>query len=452
MRLNTRSALLAGFGGLLLLMAGAGFNAVRVVRQIQTRNEAIRRDFLARNDSLEQIRGDVYLSGTYVRDYLLEPDPGNAEKHRNSLDLTRRDMDAALHRYEGLLSPGEVRPFEVLKTQLETYWQVLDPVFQWNVEQRHVRGYAFLRDEVFPRRMAMLGLADQIAAVSRQQLRSGNQLIASLFDQFSARLIGIIGLTLVLGLCLAAFCVSKILGLEKEAAQRYQEIAHARQELKELSARLVEAQEEERRAISRDLHDEVGQSLYAVLVELRNLSALTRTCEDGELQSHVDLIKMLVETSMSTARNMALLLRPSMLDDLGLLPAVEWQAREVSKRAGIRVDVAAERLSDDLPEEHKTCIYRVVQEALHNCSKHAEADVVRITIRQEANRLLLLIQDNGKGFRPSRGHGLGLLGMEERVSHLGGLFRVESKQQQGTLIRVELPMETPNETPVQRIG
>src|SRR5579862_601008 len=216
MRLNTRSALLAGFGGLLLLMAAAGFNAVRVARQIQARNEAIRRDFLARNDSLEQIRGDVYLSGTYVRDYLLEPDPGNAEKHRNSLDLTRSDMDAALRRYEGLLSPDEVRPFEVLKTQLETFWQVLDPVFKWNVEQRHVRGYAFLRDEVFPRRMAMLGLADQIAAVSRQQLRSGNQLIASLFDQFRARLIGIIGLTLVLGLCLAAFCVSKILGLEKE--------------------------------------------------------------------------------------------------------------------------------------------------------------------------------------------------------------------------------------------
>ena len=129
-----------------------------------------------------------------------------------------------------------------------------------------------------------------------------------------------------------------------------------------------------------------------------------------------------------------------MLDDLGLIPALEWQGREVSKRTGMLVDTVEENVSDNLPEEHKTCVYRIVQEALNNCSKHAHAKNVRVVVRQEPNHLRVSIEDNGKGFEPRRVRGLGLVGMKERVSQLGGVLEVDSDPVRGTRLRVDLPL------------
>jgi signal transduction histidine kinase len=146
---------------------------------------------------------------------------------------------------------------------------------------------------------------------------------------------------------------------------------------------------------------------------------------------------------------MALLLRPSMLDDLGLIAALEWQAREVSKRSGLWVKVSADQVSEQLPEEHKTCIYRIVQEALHNCEQHASAQHVDVAVRQETDRLRLLIHDDGRGFDARRQRGMGLLGIEERVSHLGGSFTVDSTAGSGTSIEVVLPLRQPSAPPAE---
>ncbi|MCC6365943.1 MAG: sensor histidine kinase, partial [Bryobacterales bacterium] len=146
---------------------------------------------------------------------------------------------------------------------------------------------------------------------------------------------------------------------------------------------------------------------------------------------------------------MSLLLRPSMLDDFGLIPALHWQAREMSRRTGVRVELSADDAPDSFSDEHKTCVYRVVQEALNNCARHAQATHVRIVVRQEPTRLLLVIQDNGKGFDPRFVRGLGLLGMEERVRYLGGNFHLESEPGRGTLIKVELPLVDMSELPVK---
>ena len=437
---DSRLILIAGFGGLLVLMAFAGIDAMQLLRQIQRRNDAIRRDFLNRNRLLNQIRSDVYLSGTYVRDYILEPEPQNAARHRGSLEKTRRDMDAALQSYAGMLSPDETQPYGTLQRELTEYWRVLEPALQWNVEQRRGRGYEFLRDEVLPRRLAMLSIADQIAGVNERQLNSGSTQVASLFTQFQVRLASTVFVTLGLGLMLAAFSIRKILQLERESGARFLEIAQARSELKDLSARLVEAQETERRSISRELHDEVGQSLSALLVGLSNLSAAIPPSASAELKPHLEGIRKLAENSVGVVRNIALLLRPSMLDDLGLVPALQWQAREVSKRTGMHVDVAVEGVSDDLPEQYKTCVYRVVQEALNNCARHAGANTVRIIVRQGKEQLMLSIQDDGRGFQPDLHRGLGLLGMEERVTHLDGSFDLDSEPGRGTLIAVSLPL------------
>ena len=430
--ISTRLVLTAGFGGLLLLGAFAGFDAIQAISQIRGANNRIREDFLLRTRLLERIRGDVYVSGTYVRDYLLEPKADKAEGHRYSLLETRKDTDAALAAYRALLNEREKAPFAGLTRELDDYWRVLEPVFEWTPQHRQKNGYLFLRDEVFPRRMSMLGIADQIRELNEAQLNDGKARVEALFEQFQRRLGITVALTVGLGLVLAAFAMRKILGLEAEGSA-------ARLALQNLSARLVEAQEQERRSISRELHDEVGQALTGVLVELANLSQLIRA-DNTAAAGKIGEIKHEVEQSIRVVRNMALLLRPSMLDDLGLVPALEWQAREVSKRSGIRVKVDAAMVSEALPEEHKTCVYRIVQEALHNCVQHAEAHNVKITVEQQESGLRLAIEDDGKGFTPQRERGMGLLGIQERVSHLGGAFTVDSAPGRGTALHVTLPL------------
>src|SRR5690242_6364999 len=128
MAVYSRLVLTAGFGGLLLLMGFAGFDAIQTIRHIQKSNDDIRVDFLARTRVLEQIRSDLYLSGTYVRDYLLEPESQRAESHRASLLETRNDMDRAVRKYETLLNTEESRPFGILTRELGSYWSVLEPV------------------------------------------------------------------------------------------------------------------------------------------------------------------------------------------------------------------------------------------------------------------------------------------------------------------------------------
>jgi signal transduction histidine kinase len=438
---GTRFALTIGFGGLLVIMALAGMDALRVLRQIRRDDDNIRREFLFRNHVLNDIRAQLHVSGTYVRDYLLEPEPARAEAFRASLEKVHQEMQSGLESYRAQLRPEEQKPYQEMIAELSQYWKVLGPILQWNAAERRERGYIFLRDVVFPRRQAMLEIAGRIADLNEQQLSAGSDRVVSLLLEFQTRLALTLMATLGLGLGMAAFTTLKILRLQASANAHYRAVSEAREQLKDLSARLVQAQEVERRRLSRELHDEVGQSLSAVLVELGNLSVRLTTQTEEQARTQVDLIRGLVENTVRTVRNMALLLRPSMLDDLGLVPALRWQAREVSKRTSMDVSVAAEGVSDSLPDEYKTCIYRVVQEALHNCSSHSQATTVRVRVQEEPDRLSVSIQDDGRGFDVRQTKGLGLLGIEERVARLGGKFQVHSAPGSGAILKVELPLK-----------
>ena len=269
---SSRFALLLGFGGLLSIMALAGIDALRVLQEFRKSDDQIRSRFLSQNHVLNDIRSDVYVSGTYVRDYLLDPDPERAETYRASLEAVHQHMDSALASYAAEVPAPELEHYAKLRRELAEYWKILAPISHWDSSERRRSGYAFLRDEVFPRRQSMLAIADRIGAINEQQLNAGNDQVVSLLLRFRNRLIGTLVAALVLGLGMALFTMRKILHLEHQERMRYEEVADARSQLKGLSARLVEAQETERRALSRELHDEVGQSLSAVLVELRNLS------------------------------------------------------------------------------------------------------------------------------------------------------------------------------------
>ena len=201
----------------------------------------------------------------------------------------------------------------------------------------------------------------------------------------------------------------------------------------------MDAQETERRSISRELHDEVGQSLGVLLVEVGRLAASIPP-DAPQINDHVARIKSVAETTVQTVRNIALLLRPSMLDDLGLIAALEWQGREVSRRSEMEVEIQSAGVSDQLPDEYRICIYRLVQEALNNAARHSSAKNAKVTVEQTTDKILVSIADDGRGFDPQRVRGLGILGMEERVRRLGGTFTIDSKPGSGTTLRAEFPV------------
>jgi len=275
------------------------------------------------------------------------------------------------------------------------------------------------------------------------------------------------------------------IGMVREVADRlsigiqqsslFEQVRSGREQLKTLSHRLIEAQEAERRHIAHELHDEVGQALTAIKI---NLQAVQRRPEPNIVQSRLDDSIGIVENVLRQVRDLSLDLRPSMLDDLGLVAALRWYIDRQAQRAGFEVRLSADPIEPRLPPEIETACFRVAQEAFTNIVRHAAAGRVEVRLRigdstrnwepPASSELQLMIRDNGLGFdvagaqkRASAGSSLGLLGMEERVLLVGGKIEVEStpgteeledgpgpiegqetpsKRSRGTVIRAYFPL------------
>jgi signal transduction histidine kinase len=234
--------------------------------------------------------------------------------------------------------------------------------------------------------------------------------------------------------------ILRIRWLERRARQQHHAAEQTSKEMRNLSIQLRHAQEEERREISRELHDEVGQKLTAMRMELGTLERL-RKIGDGQFDSSLVEIKGLAEQSLRIIRDIAAGLRPSMLDDLGLGPALQKQVREFSKRTNTPASVEIEGDFGGLGDRQCIYIYRIVQEALTNCAKHAHARQIAFQMAGNHEGIDLKIVDDGVGFDPQRtAHsGLGLIGIEERVRELGGQIAIQSSPERGTIIHVNIP-------------
>jgi signal transduction histidine kinase len=438
-RLGSRAVLFAGFGALLILMAIICIDSLHTLEEFQTADTQIRQDFLYREHTLDQVRAGLYESGNIVRDYILiESDPDAQAMLRTEFQTIHNETNATLSACIQSLPTGKREPFQHLAVELDNYWSTIGPNFALGAKEKKELGNSVLRGDVLSQHAKILAITKEVRAVNKDELNEAERKTAEVFAQFRRRLLMVATIAFSSGLILAASTIMYVGRLENRVEKKYEESLQAQRELKELSKRLVDTEERERRAVSRELHDEVGQSLSALLLDVDNLTEMS--LDEGVFRQGLQKIKTLAENCVNEVRNMALLLRPSMLDDLGLVPALEWQAREVSKRTGMLVDTVEENVSDNLPEEHKTCVYRIVQEALNNCSKHAYAKNVRVIVRQEPNHLRVSIEDDGKGFDPSRVRGLGLVGMNERVSQLGGVLKVDSDPTRGTCLWVDLPL------------
>lgn len=421
-------------------MGVLGLSAISFLYQIEIRQEKIRQDYVERDRTLEQLRSQIFLSGTYFRDFLLDTSETLAQHHRQRFLEMRQNVERGTEEYRRLAKPAEREALAELSGELSAYFATLAPALDWTPPERRAKGPSFIDEELLPRRMKSVGLADRIQQVTQKQLEISSQEVGDLFSSFRTKLVAMLLLTVAIGISLAGITLWRLLRLESESAARFEEALRAREELKQLSAELVSAQEMERRRISRELHDEVGQVLSAMMLAVGNLRSALRSRNNEEAARQLQLLQEMTEQNARVVRNISLLLRPTMLDDLGLAAALKWLAREVSRTGAMQVDVAAEDCPDDLPEEHRTCVFRVVQEAVRNASRHSGASHVRIYAHRDGPKLRVSVQDDGKGFDPIREKGIGILGIEERLMRLGGVLLVDSERGKGTIVSFELPL------------
>jgi signal transduction histidine kinase len=439
-RLRTWVVAALGLGSLVVLIAVSMLASARTAQDIYVQLDELNNHHRRVEEHLRRLRSDVNLSGIFVRDYLLDVAREKAPEYREQIATFRRTTLGTLAELKALIEQDE--QIASLEVKLEEYWQAFEPLFDWTTSEKIIRSASFLRREVVPRREAALAIAREIEELNNTNLVSQREGVARRLAAVRAELRRQLWLTLLLGVAVSVVVVLRLRVLEKRSD-------HAGHRLRELSQQLVNAQEEERKHLSRELHDHVAQVLTGLRMELGRIERLSPATAPVVAEC-----KGLVDEIFLTVRNLSLGLRPSMLDDLGLQAALEWHVRDFMSRSAINVDLQMTGDFDRLPETHRTCVYRVVQEALTNCARHADAHNIVVDVAISEHALQLSIKDDGVGLDAAhRGKGLGLIGILERVKELQGSLAIGPNGGRGTAIAVRLPLPAAvTEAPLARVA
>src|SRR5688572_424801 len=429
----------AALGGLLLLIYTSVATTSRKAEEIYAQLDQLNTHHREVEGKLRRLRSDVHLSSIYIRDYLLDTDQEEGPQYRQRLTELRRNHTATVKELRALLPADAAPRMDNLQTGLDQYWQAFEPLFEWSTYEKIMRSARFLRREVLPRREAVLEITSDIEQLNNANLAAQREEVTRRLTAFRSDLHRRLWRALLLGSIVALLAVLRLRVLERRSELQRVHAEKAEQEMRLLSQQLVAAQEEERKKLTRELHDHVGQMLTALRMEIGRASRSNGGSEAVTSQALAES-KRLLDTILRSVRDLVMGLRPSMLDDFGLQPALEWLVRDFRRRYNIPVELQLHGDLSALPDALRTCVYRIVQEALTNCARHARATRAEITVRHHDAMLELTVADDGVGIDPGRARGMGLLGIEERVRELHGTFTVRSRQPNGTDLRVVLPV------------
>ncbi|HEY7192011.1 MAG TPA: sensor histidine kinase [Vicinamibacterales bacterium] len=439
MRLKTWLVAAIGLGSLVVLIAVSMLASSHKAEDIYAQLDALNAHHQRVEANLQRLRSDVNLSGIFVRDYLLDVARERAPEYRERIAEFRRTSLATVSELRTLVAHDD--RIARLEAKLEDYWSTFDPLFDWTTTEKILRSASFLRREVVPRREAAMTIAREIEQLNDANVAVQREEVARRHDAFRKDLQRLQIQTVLLGLGVAVVVLFRLRVLERRSEE-------TERQMRELSQRLVNTQEEERKNLSRELHDHVAQMLTGLRMELGRIERTSPA-----LHSVVGECKRLVDDMFQTVRNLALGLRPSMLDDFGLQAALEWHARDCMRRYAINVDLKMDGDFDTLPDKYRTCIYRIVQEAMTNCVRHAGAKNIRVDVSADNRELQVTVSDDGCGLNSAqRRQGLGLRGIDERVRELQGTVTIASAQRQGTILFARMPLPSMETTLARAAG
>jgi signal transduction histidine kinase len=428
-----------GLGFMLLIMGLTGVASIQETRRIHQQILSVEDSYRHIENVVEGIRADTSGADILRRDRLLDSSVASQDYARRLKGLRSR-TDADLERLRALRPQQESRVFERLEVALRDYWDTAVAEFQ---ESPLKNKTASVRDQFASQSKKIFAVTEELGKLNEENFEARRRELSRAVENLQNDIWETMLTALCLGAIIAGASIFRISSLEKESAEYQTATKQAEKQLRQLSQQLVSSQEQERKALSRELHDEIGQLLTALRMELGNLER-SRVASGGEADTHLEQAKKLAETTLKTTRDIAMGLRPAMLDLLGLGPALEWQTREYSRRykTPIQLDVAGDLR--DLPDPHRTYLYRIVQEGLTNCARHAQAKNIRVSLKDANGQLAVTVEDDGVGFDQHGGvsYGLGLLGITERVRELCGKIAIQSEPGKGTRLEVMLPRET----------
>lgn len=441
--LTIRAALLLGFALTVGLWLFAGYQFTRRMSDVEEEASAVNVRYMHAQELLSTVRAQVLLGSVYVRDALL--DPNAAAESRRQLFETYNTVDAELQRYVPVLdSPSERDRVDRLRREIGDFRDTMTSVLESDSSRWPRDARQLLQRLVVPKREAVMRMSEEVQSLNRAAFVQQQGDLAQIYRVQQRRIWEELGVALAASIAIGLFATVYSGRLQRRLrVQHTREAQHAR-DLQQLSARLITAQEEERRSIARELHDEVGQVLTAIKVEL---SVAERALEASGASARVlGDAQSITEGALHTVRDLSHLLHPALLDDLGLPAAIDWYLRGFGKRHQLRVELLHEGMEARLRPETEATLYRIVQEALTNVAKHAQASTCRVSLQRRPATVLVTVEDDGRGFDPNEvaregaRRGLGLIGIRERVWQLQGTLRLETTPGKGTCLTVEFPI------------
>jgi signal transduction histidine kinase len=437
-----RRLLLLGFGLIFALWAVWGYDFIVQLAEVRERTAAVNDRYSKAEQLVGTIRAQMLLGSLYLRDMLLEVPAPEPSGYPNELHTCRANVERAILEYLPIVdSPREREMFMQLRGEIADFWDTVLPILEWSSSRRTAEARTLLHQQVIPKRETIIRIARSVQNLNRSAFAERQHEAARIFGGMQRQVAVTGGLALFLSVAVAALVLISTGRLEGRIRQQQARDAQNARDLQRLSARLATAQEEERRVIARELHDEVGQALTAIKMELslaqRELQGSARS------EGRLDGAQRITDRTLQSVRDLSRLLHPPLLDDLGLATALSYDVRDFSRRTGVRAEFIHENMDEHLAPELEISAYRIVQEALTNVARHAAAATCRVSLRRASGVLHLSVEDDGRGFDAagtSRSHdGLGLLSMQERVSALHGRMRLETAPGKGTRLMVELP-------------
>jgi signal transduction histidine kinase len=440
---STGATLATGFAVVFSLWLLWGYQLGRSLKNIEQSVASVHEQYVRGEQTLSKVRTNVLLGSIYLRDALIDTAASHREEYRSELARRRAAIGQSLMAYvPEVTSEVEREHWSRLQTELAKFWALRELALNDATPRTPAHAAALLRTRVVPRRETILEVLDQLAALQDEANRRRQQEANALYTQVRLSLMSMGGATLLAALCVAGIASRQVSRLQREIERQRASEQRNRQDLERLSAGLVDAQEAERRKLARELHDEVGQALTAVKMDIGiALRSDNRLRVQGALQEASEL----TETTLRGVRDLSQLLHPSMLDDFGLPTTLATYLRSFSQRTGIRAHLA-ETIPDRLVAPIEVCVYRIVQEAFNNIAQHSGATACTVSLSAGIGLLRLIIDDNGRGLGPfprpaGARQGLGLIGMRERAQTLGGTFLIDTPATSGTRITVTLPLQ-----------
>src|ERR1700733_11512857 len=374
MRARLWPAVAVSFGALLLFSTLFAWLVSREAARIHEHTKTAHQVYQAADDAISDIQANINKGALIEQSGFSSPNVAETENRISDLQRNTQNDCAALL---DLIGANQRPQILALQQGLDEYWSSIQQSLSTSRTQ-HGQQKLFTELENQPEKV--LDLAGRIDALNQASLAREEQETEGQQAKLREFAIAATFMLLLLEFAIAIFSTAYMFRLDNVSEAERRRAEKAEQELRHLSNQLVRVQVEERKTISRELHDEVGQLLTGLRMELGTLSHYN---PDEEFRERLESVKRLTEEALRSVRNLALLVRPSMLDDLGLEPALHWQAKEFSRRCGIPVSLNIEGKLDNLPESLRLCLYRAIQEAMTNCGKHAGASHVSVVVKQD---------------------------------------------------------------------